>query len=75
MPKKTTLNELGQMLSHVVKHRATKEDLKPLATREQLMDVQRQVNSIETRLRGMKYSKLEDRVTGLEEKVFGESRG
>jgi dynactin complex subunit len=27
MTKKTTLNELGEMLAHVVKHMATKDDL------------------------------------------------
>ena len=26
-PKKTTLNELGEMLAHVVKHMATKDDI------------------------------------------------
>ena len=33
-----------------------------------------QVNSIETQLRDMKHTKLNARVTDLEEKVFGESR-
>ena len=36
MAKNTTLEELGQMLSHVVEHMATKEDLEKLATKEEL---------------------------------------
>jgi chaperonin cofactor prefoldin len=31
--KKTTLNELGDMLTHVVKHMATKDDLAAVETR------------------------------------------
>jgi len=27
MAKKTTLNEIGEMLAHVVKHMATKDDI------------------------------------------------
>lgn len=79
MTKKTTLKELGHMLTHVVKHMATKEELaeirKDMATKEGLGGLQLQVQSIETQLRGMKYPQLEDRVTNLEEKVFGESHG
>jgi hypothetical protein len=79
MPKKTTLKEIAEMLTHVVKHMATKDDLvqmrKEMATKEQLIGLQSQVNSIETQLRGMSHVKLVDRVSDLEEKVFGESRG
>ena len=32
-PKKTSLKELGEMLAHVVKHMATKDDLAALETR------------------------------------------
>jgi hypothetical protein len=32
-PKKTTLKEIGEMLSHVVKHMATKDDLAAVETR------------------------------------------
>ena len=74
MAKKTTLNELGEMLAHVVKHMATKEDLEKLATKEQLIALHTQVNSIETQLRGMNHAKLEGRVADLEEEVFGEAR-
>ena len=37
MAKKMTLDELGQMVEHVVKHMATKDDLKNLATKDQLI--------------------------------------
>ena len=37
MAKETTLNEIGETLAHVVKHMATKDDLKELATKEQLV--------------------------------------
>ncbi len=72
MVKKTTLNELGLMMEHVVKHMATKEDVTEL--KGEIVALQTQVNSIETDIRGMKHSKLEFRVADLEEKVFGKVR-
>ena len=78
MPKKTTIDELGQMLAHVVEHMATKEDVadirKDMVTKEQIVALHTQVNSIETQLRGMKHVKLQSRVADLEEEVFGVSR-
>ena len=71
MAKKTTLKEIGDMLAHVVKHMATKDDLEKLATKEQLFALQTQVNSIETQLRN---TKIETRLGKLEEKVFGAPR-
>jgi hypothetical protein len=79
MAKKTTLNEIGEMLAHVVKHMATKDDIaeirKEMATKDQLFTLQTQANSIETQLRDMKHTKLHARVADLEEKVFGRARG
>lgn len=53
MAKKITLKEIGDMMAHVVKHMATKEDIaalrKEMATKDQLFALQTQVNSIETR--------------------------
>ena len=73
--KKTTLNELGSMLEHVVKHMTTKEDIaevrNEMATKEQLTGLQMQVNSIERHLRE---TKIETRLADLEEKVFGAAR-
>ena len=79
MAKKTTLDDIAKMLTqhgneihdltdtvaHVVKNMATKDQIVALHT---------QVNSIETQVRGMKHVKLEGRVADLEEKVFGTVR-
>lgn len=73
MIKKTTLNELGSMMEHVVKHMATKEDIsdikQTMATKEQIIALHMQVNSIETEIRGMKRLKIESRVADLEASV------
>ena len=78
MAKGITLNELGEMMTHVVKHMATKEDIAGLdkridglATKEQLAALHTQVNSIERHLRD---TKIEVRLADLEEKVFGKVR-
>lgn len=73
MAKKITLNELGDMLAHVVKHMATKNDIADLKTelKGDIARVQEQVNSIEAQLRHGRY---ETRLGKLEEKVFGASR-
>src|SRR3954447_26672226 len=71
MAKETTLNEIGEMLAHVVKHMATKDDIadvrKEMATKDQILGLQTQVNSIEQQLRE---TRIEVRLGGLEEKVF-----
>jgi hypothetical protein len=78
MAKETTLNEIGEMLAHFVKHMATKDDIaevrKDMATKEQLIALHTQVSSIETQLRDMKHAKRHARVADLEEKVFGATR-
>ena len=52
MAEETTLNEIGEMLAHVVKHMATKDDIadlrKEMATKDQVIALHAQVNSIET---------------------------
>ena len=45
-----------------------------LATKDQIVALHTQINSIETQLRDMKHVKLQSRVTDLEEEVFGKSR-
>ena len=45
-----------------------------MATKDQIISLHTQVNSIGSQLRGMNHTKLQARVTDLEEKVFGESR-
>jgi hypothetical protein len=76
MAKKTTLNEIGEMLAHVVKHMATKEDIAEVRRelKGDIVRVSEQVASIETQLRDMQHVKLHSRVADLEEKVFGEAR-
>ena len=46
--KKTTLNELGQMLTHVVEHMATKEDTARLDTGIDKLDAK--IDSVESNL-------------------------
>ena len=45
-----------------------------MATKDQIIALHTQVNSIETQLRDMKHTRLQVRVADLEEKVFGETR-
>lgn len=94
MAKKTTLedvaklivkqgkeiNDLTEVVGHIVSTMATKgdlstmatkEDLERLATKEQLTAVQMQVNSIEGQLR---QTRIDVRLGDLEEKVFGQAR-
>ena len=59
------IRDLTESVAHVVKHMATKDQVIALHT---------QVNSIETQLRDMKHVKLQSRVADLEEKVFGAAR-
>ena len=53
---------------------AVAEDISRLATKDQIIALHTQVNSIETQLRDMKHTKLHARVADLEEKLFGTSR-
>ena len=73
MPKKTTLAEIADMLTHVVKHMATKDDIAELRIeiKGDIARVHEQVNSIETEL---KLGRYETRLGHLEEKVFGAPR-
>jgi hypothetical protein len=64
-----TLKEIGDMLAHVVKHMATKDDV--VNVEASIARVQEQVNSIEAEL---KYGRYEQRLGKLEQKVFGEAR-
>jgi K+/H+ antiporter YhaU regulatory subunit KhtT len=55
MAKKTTLNEIGSMLSHVVKHMATKEDIanvrKEMATKNDIAGIMEELADIKRRLK------------------------
>jgi len=84
MAKRTTLKEVGEMLTHVVKHMATKDDvrrivgekLKPIDSR--LAAVEGKVSGIDRRLdtEAMRRDdeKIPTRVAHIEKKVFGASR-
>ena len=76
MAKETTLNEIGEMLAHVVKHMATKDDIAEVRRelKGDIVRVSEQVASIETEIRGMKHTELHARVADIEEKVFGAAR-
>jgi hypothetical protein len=63
-PKKTTLNELGEMLTHVVKHMATKDDIGRLDTRIDKLD--EKIDSVESNLGG-KIDRLDTKLTKYEE--------
>ena len=63
--KETTLKELGEMLAHVVKHMATKEDIANLA--RQLTSVERELKSIRRDLDDLR-EKVEN-VTGFQKEI------
>jgi hypothetical protein len=42
----TTLNELGEMLTHVVKHMATKDDIANMATKEDIAGIRSELRDI-----------------------------
>lgn len=76
MAKETTLNEVGEMLTYVVQHMATKDDIEKLENKFNTLDnkvdvMQTQVNSIERQLRE---TKAQVRIADLEEEVFGKVR-
>jgi hypothetical protein len=58
MAKETTLNEISEMLAHVVKHMATKDDIIEVRgeLKGDIVRVSEQVASIETQLRDMKHT-------------------
>ena len=66
--KKTTLNELGDMLTHVVKHMATKDDLAAVETR-----LDRRIDKLDTKIDGVesnlaaKIDRLDTKLTKFEE--------
>ena len=81
--KKVTLETLDARftkLEHLIERgfAATANDIvdvkRDMATKDQVIALHTQVNSIERQLRDMKHVKIEDRVADLEEKVFGKVR-
>ena len=83
MAKKITLEDKIDALTSIVEKgfaavagdiASIDERLETLATKDQIIALHTQVNSIETQLRGMQHVKLHSRVADLEEKVFGVAR-
>jgi hypothetical protein len=66
--KKTTLNELGDMLTHVVKHMATKDDLAAVESRldRRIDKLDAKIDSVEFKL-AAKIDRLDTRLTKFEE--------
>jgi hypothetical protein len=62
--KKTNLNELGDMLGHVVKHMATRDDIARLDKRIDKLDAK--IDSVENNL-GAKIDRLDTKLTKFEE--------
>lgn len=81
MAKKTlSLEDKIDALTTIVEKgfAAVAEDItdikRDMATKDQIIALHTQVNSIETQLRDMKHTKLQSRVADLEEEVFGAAR-
>jgi hypothetical protein len=68
-PKKTSLKEIGDMLAHVVKHMATKDDLAAVKTRldRRIDKLDANIDSVEFNLAGKIY-RLDTKLTKLEER-------
>jgi flagellar capping protein FliD len=66
--KKMTLNELGDMLAHVVKYMATKDDLAALETRldRRIDKLDTKIDSVESNL-AAKINRLDTKLTKFEE--------
>jgi septal ring factor EnvC (AmiA/AmiB activator) len=58
-PKKITLNELGEMLAHVVKHTATKEDIARLDRRIDKLDAK--IDRLDTKLTKFEENEVDKR--------------
>ena len=72
MAKETTLNEIGDMLAHVAKHMATKDDIASLRTElGRHRSSRRSSDSIEQQLRD---TKIEVRLGNIEQEIFGKTR-
>jgi hypothetical protein len=60
--KETTLNELAEMLEHVVKHMATKDDLADMATKDDIARLDGRIDSL-----GAKIDRIDVKLTKFEE--------
>jgi dynactin complex subunit len=62
--KKTTLNELGDMLAHVVKHMATKDDLAAVETRldSRIDKLDSKIDRLDTKLTKFEENEIDKRL-------------
>ena len=62
--KKTTLNELGNMLTHVVKHMATKDDLAAVETRldRRIDKLDAKIDRLDTKLSKFEENEIDKRL-------------
>jgi len=60
--KQTTLNELGEMLGHVVERMATKDDLADMATKDDIARLDGRIDSL-----GAKIDRIDVKLTKFEE--------
>ena len=63
MTKKTTLKELGEMLAHVVKHMATKDDLAAVETKlgKRIDQLDSKVDRLDTKLTKFEENEIDKR--------------
>jgi hypothetical protein len=68
-PKKTSLKEIADMLAHVVKHMATKDDLAAVEKRldRRIDKLAAKIDSVESNLAG-KVNRLDTKLTEFEER-------
>jgi prefoldin subunit 5 len=68
-PKKTSLKEIADMLAHVVKHMATKDDLAAVEKRldRRIDKLDAKIDSVESNLAG-KINRLDTKLTKFEER-------
>jgi hypothetical protein len=62
--KETTLNELAEMLEHVVKHMATKDDLADMATKDDIARLDGRIDSL-----GAKIDRIDVKLTIEENEI------
>ena len=68
MAKKTTLDELGQMVSHLVKHMLTKDDVRDIVHEEMNAILPESLKPIEKRLLA-----VESKIVGIDRRLDAEA--
>jgi len=72
MAKKTTLDEVGEMLTHVVKHMVTKDDIKDMVTKDDVREIVNEiVDEKVNEIVGERLKPLEAKIDGVDSKLGG----